>query len=222
MIINNTGVSARGALGHAEIDSTTFEHGLPSAPDRRVWPIYLAGEMCQTMNSHWGVGARDFSYLSPAQIIEQLALCRKVGANCLLNVGPLAQGGIPDYDAVALRRVGAWVALHESAIRHARPAPDIVCAGGDFMLRSPDGKVLNYFAFALPARGMAHLSAADSPALQRAVSGLKQKVRCARWLDSDEALAIAQERRSGLLAAQMTCQPCGTQLVVRVAALQVA
>ena len=70
LIINNTGLDARGVKGHPELDSTTFEQGLPTRPDRRGWPKYLAGEMCQTMNAHWGVGARDFNYLSPAQVTK--------------------------------------------------------------------------------------------------------------------------------------------------------
>ena len=41
---------------------------------------YVAAEMCETLNDHWG-WATDFNYKSPALIIKNLCKCRKVGAN---------------------------------------------------------------------------------------------------------------------------------------------
>ena len=99
MIVNNTGLSALGALGHPEIDSVTFEQGRPAPMSRADKDKYVAAEMCQTMNRHWGIGAEDFNCMSPAEIIGHLCTCRKVGANYLFNVGPTASGRIPDYES---------------------------------------------------------------------------------------------------------------------------
>ena len=88
IIVNNTGLHQRGKVGNPEIDSVTFEQGRPTPRDQRGMPKYVAGEMCQTMNRHWGLGKNDFAYMGPPQIIENLCACRKVGANYLLNVGP--------------------------------------------------------------------------------------------------------------------------------------
>jgi alpha-L-fucosidase len=219
MIINNTGISARGAKGHPEIDSTTFEQGLPTRPDRRGWPKYLAGEMCQTLNAHWGLGARDFNYLSPTQIIQNLALSRKAGANYLLNVGPTAQGGIPEYEAAALRRTGEWVALHNAALRDAKPLDGVHCGGRDFVLKA--GRRHYYFAFDLPIEGNHHVTVggASTLGLARAIDGLKTKFTRARWMDNDESLAFTQDPRGGLFALHCTPYPYGTQLVVRIAEL---
>ena len=60
MIIDNTGLQHRGKVGHPEIDSTTYEQGRPEPVDRRGMPKHVAAEMCQTMNMHWGIGAKDF------------------------------------------------------------------------------------------------------------------------------------------------------------------
>ena len=88
LIINNTGIQEGGRLGNPEIDSVTFERGRPKPLDRRGHPKYVAAEMCHTMNFHWGIGARDFNYLSPAHVIEELCLSRRAGANLLMNLGP--------------------------------------------------------------------------------------------------------------------------------------
>jgi alpha-L-fucosidase len=220
LIINNTGLDAQGVKGHPELDSTTFEQGLPTRPDRRGWPKYLAGEMCQTMNAHWGVGARDFNYLSPAQIIENLSLTRKAGANYLLNVGPTAQGGIPGYEAATLRRAGEWIAIYDNVLRDARPIDGVRCSGRDFLLKA--GSKLYYFAFSLPIRGNDHVTVTGGQAGARSLSGLKQGVRSARWLDNDEKLAFTQDSKTGLFALDCTPYPYGTQLVVRVAELSVS
>jgi alpha-L-fucosidase len=37
---------------------------------------YGAAEMCQTMNRHWGIGAEDFNYQSPGDVIENLCAGR--------------------------------------------------------------------------------------------------------------------------------------------------
>ncbi|MDX6765801.1 MAG: alpha-L-fucosidase [Candidatus Methylacidiphilales bacterium] len=218
LIINNTGIGAEGALGHPEIDSTTFEQGLPTMPDRSGWKKYIAGEMCQTMNAHWGIGSRDLNYLSPAQIIETLCLSRKVGANYLLNVGPTAQGGVPEYEAAALRRVGDWLKLFGSSVREGKPVPGVQCQGKDFLLRA--GKDFYYFAFNLPIKGNEHVTVGGGSGGLRAIRGLNQKIVAARWLDSDESLSWTQDVGKGLCAVDCTGYPYGTQLVVRVAQLR--
>ena len=139
MIINNTGLSHRGEPGNSEIDSVTFEQGRPTKMDRRGMSKYLASEMCQTMNQHWAIGKCDYNYLSPKEIIENLAACRKVGSNYLLNIGPTAQGAIPGYERETLKRVGGWVHEYADILSNARPT-DIVGQGKDFAL-SLDNKI---------------------------------------------------------------------------------
>ena len=69
-----------GTVGMPEIDSVTFERGRPEPLDRRGHPKYVAGEMCHTLNFHWGVAEKDFNYLSPAHVFEELCGCRRAGA----------------------------------------------------------------------------------------------------------------------------------------------
>ncbi|MBP5308393.1 MAG: alpha-L-fucosidase [Clostridia bacterium] len=76
MIINNTGLSARGALGHPELDSVTFERGRPQPINMEGAPKYIASEMCETLYEHWGYCKNDFNCKSPAEIIEEFCACR--------------------------------------------------------------------------------------------------------------------------------------------------
>lgn len=92
MIINNTGLSAHGALGHIELDSVTFERGKPGAINMEGAPKYVASEMCEVFASHWGYTKEDLNFKSPAQMIRELADCRRYGSNMLINVGPMADG----------------------------------------------------------------------------------------------------------------------------------
>jgi len=218
MIINNTGLGALGKLGHPELDSTTFEQAVPALPDRRGWPKYVAVEMCQTMNSHWGLGKDDFNFISPAQIIENLCLSRKAGANYLLNVGPTAQGGIPDYEAAALRCAGRWVEKYGSLLQTAKPLA-CECQGRDFVLKQ--GKKFYYFTFDLLISGHSNVtvsSGKSGPGL-RTISGLPGKIRAAKWLDNGESLSFAQNAKTGDAVLHLTGYPYGTTLVVRVAEL---
>ncbi|MBQ2774238.1 MAG: alpha-L-fucosidase, partial [Clostridia bacterium] len=92
MIINNTGLSALGELGHIELDSVTFERGRPRPINLEGSPKYIASEMCQVFANHWGYAKRDFNFKSLSEIIEDLCSCRRYGANYLLNVGPMGNG----------------------------------------------------------------------------------------------------------------------------------
>jgi len=217
LIINNTGLSARGALGHPEIDSTTFEQGLPTAPDRRGQPKYLAGEMCQTMNAHWGIGENDFRYLSIGQIIENLCLSRKVGANYLLNVGPTANGAIPDYESAALRRVGDWLRPNAEIIYQGEPVAGTSSNGRDFLLRRGDDYY--YFAFDLGMEGSEHVTSGDGVFGPRTYTGLPRKFSTVRWLDNEECVPVDCEAVPGAMTFKPTFFPYGTHRVVRVGRL---
>ena len=94
MIINNTGLHKRGEKGNEYIDSLTYERGLPTPIDRTGMTKYVAGEMCETLNDHWG-DADDLNFKPIKQILEEICDCRKIGANMLLNIGPDHLGRLP-------------------------------------------------------------------------------------------------------------------------------
>ncbi len=212
MIINNTGMDARGALGHIELDSVTFECGKPQPINLSESPKYIASEMCQTMNGHWGYAAMDLNYKSMADILRDLAACRRCGANYLLNVGPKPDGSLRLYDQGILEALGLWVRANEEAVRAARPSEiPVRNRPEDFLLQGPDG----WYLFVLDAP---LYNNPDGDRLEELA--IEQPVRSVTWLDNGEALPFCQEE--GLLKITALPYRYGTNTVVRVAKITCA
>jgi alpha-L-fucosidase len=218
VIVNNSGTHARGKVGHPDVDVATFEQGRPKRLRRTRRDRYVAAEMSETINSHWGVTARDFSYKSPADIIHTLACCRRHGANLLLNVGPTAGGSLPAYEAALLEIVGRWVATCGGRWLYAARPTELQARGPDFVLR--DGGDYYYFLHHLPIRDAAHtphVANGESGSGLRTVGGLRVPVRDIRWTDNNERLTFSQDVNKGMLTFHATEHHYGEQYVVRVA-----
>ena len=214
IIVNNTGLGARGETGHREIDSVTYERGRPGPINRENAPKYLAGEMCEVLNKHWGIAENDFNYLSPKDVIERLCACRKVGANCLLNVGPTANGRIPDYEAALLCKVGKWIDICGDLFYEGKSS-QIISSGNDFALEYNSQAYL--FLHELPLEGDPNVvfgHAADRP---RSFTGVQKKISCVKWYDNGEELDFCQDTANGLFTVKPTMYSYGTDLVVRIA-----
>ncbi len=212
MIINNTGLSERGFIGHPEIDSVTFEQGRPTPMNREGMPKYIAAEMCQTINAHWGVGYADFNYKSVPELIESLCACRKVGANYLLNVGPDAEGEIIPIQAALIEQVGKWIEASGAPIYEGKPC-EIEATGKNFALKA-NGK---YYLFVhdLSIVGSAHVVAEGGGVGIKKFYGFMDEVKSVKWLDNDEQLNFTQN--NGILSINCTGFEYGNNLVVRVA-----
>jgi len=216
MIVNNTGLSERGMVGHPQIDSVTFEQGRPTPMDRDGQKKYLAAEMCQTINSHWGHGASDYNYKSLPQLIETLCACRKVGANYLLNIGPDAEGEIPLIQEALMRGIGDWVRETGNVIYTAKPC-EIVGEAKNFALR--DENKIYFFVHDLPIQGNKHVVLEEGRSGNTLFSGVRYKLKSIRWTDCDETLDFVQEGENIDIAC--TGYPYGKHLAVRIAEAQI-
>lgn len=210
IIVNNTGMEFRGALGNIELDSVTFERGKPQPINLEDSPRYIASEMCEVLNNHWGYAALDLSYLSMGDVIRNLADCRRYRANLLLNVGPMGDGRLRLIDRGMLEILGIWVKLNEEALR--QPEPTGIAVEGrenDFLLRKDHELYL--FVNNPPL--------SNSQEVHTEVFALEEPVKSACWLDNGEALPFTQEKGT----VRVTALPCayGTSLPVRVMKLTV-
>ncbi len=215
MIINNTGLQARGQVVHPEIDSVTFEQGRPEPMDREGRPKYLAAEMCQTMNDHWGVGRADLNYKATGRFIENLCACRKVGANYLLNIGPNGDGSIPMMEAAILETMGVWMDCNGEAVYQGRPAA-VRGDGENFALQADSGKLF-LFVFNLKVSGDANVTVDSGGVGEKRFTGVDGKVARVNWTDNGEELDFQQDLGSRALAIDATGYPYGVNLAVRVA-----
>lgn len=216
VIVNNTGLDARGRVGHPEIDVVTFEQGRPTPLDRRGHAKYVAAEMCQTMNGHWGFGRHDFCYQSVGALLETLCACRSAGANYLLNIGPDGDGGVPKLQEATLEMLGEWCRIFGASIYETKPC-GVRGTGKDFALQAPDG-ALYFFIHDLHTAGDIHVAAGPAGEGPRAFTGVAGKaVRSLRWLDSGEALPFSHSAENGLLTLYASASAYGHQYAVRVA-----
>lgn len=73
-------------------------------------------EACITMNNNWGYCASDKMFKSPKLIIRKLVECVSKNGNLLLNVGPDANGRIPDESLHILSEIGKWMKKNSKSI----------------------------------------------------------------------------------------------------------
>ena len=212
MIINNTGLVARGEICHPEIDSVTFEQGRPTPMNREGMSKYVSAEMCYTLNDHWGVGYSDFNYKSPKELIECLCDCRKVGANLLLNIGPGPQGNIIPMQKELLSIIGNWMSIFGEAIYEGKPYPS-GSIGKNFVLKGEN--CLYIFSYDLGQKGNENVTVGGSYAGIYAFSNVKDKIESIVWLDNNEELDFTQNGEN--LMVNLTGTPYGTSYCVRVA-----
>ncbi len=204
MIINNTGLSELGKVGHPEIDSVTFERGKPAWVDNS--DKHRAGEMCQVLNDHWGYAKYDCNYKSTAELIENLVDCRKYNCNFLLNTGLLGNGGVNPMDRCILETLGKWIRKNKDFIYGAH-ATTVTAQGAD-MLEDDGGDLYAVIK---------HIGMSADPNVARGVEArqitVDAPIQRACWLDSGDPI----ELKNGCFAAQ----PCayGESLSVRVAKL---
>ena len=212
IIVNNTGLSARGYVGNSEIDSVTFEQGTPEPMNREGMEKYLAAEMCQTINNHWGIGALDIDYKSPRELIETLCECRKVGANYLLNIGPTAQGGIDSFQAELIGTLGKWMGIYGDAIYNGRPY-GARGMGRNFILKGEDELYL--FFFDMGIRGDENVVEDKRYSGAYSFGNVKDKIESIEWMDNGEELSFIQNEN--MLSVNATGYPYGMATCVRVA-----
>jgi alpha-L-fucosidase len=92
-------------------DYATPEQGLPiTRPEAEYW------ELCMTMNDSWGYQHNDKNYKSPNQVIRIFVDCISMGGNLLLDIGPKADGTIPDEQVKILQELGRWTNKHAEAV----------------------------------------------------------------------------------------------------------
>jgi alpha-L-fucosidase len=106
-----------GRLGTEGDYRSTGDNVIPPEPSPEAW------ETPATINDTWGFRTDDTNWKSPAQIAFKLVDIVSKGGNYLLNVGPTAEGVIPQPSADILRTVGRWLKVNGDAVYGAGLSP---------------------------------------------------------------------------------------------------
>jgi len=157
-------------------DYKTPEQKIPnlSELDGKDW------ETCMTMNGTWGYKAADHNWKTPATLIHNLVDIASKGGNYLLNVGPTAEGEIPQGSIDDLKAVGAWMKVNSEAIYDTKASPFGLLPWGRCTKKEKEGNTILYLSvFDWPSNG------------KLSVPGLNSKVLSAKLLAGGTTLKTA-------------------------------
>lgn len=91
-----------------------------SIPDRL---IQLDWETPATINDTWGFKANDDHWKSNEDLLRKLTDIASKGGNYLLNIGPTADGTIPQTSIERLQTMGDWLSINGEAIYGTKAGP---------------------------------------------------------------------------------------------------
>jgi len=106
-----------GRLGAVGDYQSTGDNVIPPKASDAAW------EVPATLNHTWGFRSDDHNWKSPGELVFKLVDIVSKGGNYLLNVGPTAEGVIPQPSQDNLREVGRWLKANGEAIYGAGHSP---------------------------------------------------------------------------------------------------
>jgi len=153
-------------------DTETPEQHIPATGfGERDW------EACMTINDTWGFKSNDHNWKSSKTLIQHLIDIASKGGNYLLNVGPTAEGLIPEPSVERLEDIGKWMTVNSESIYGTQASPFPKLAWGRCTQKKHDnGTTLYLHVFERPA---------DRKLL---VPGLENQVESAALLANNEKL----------------------------------
>ena len=140
-----------------------------ATPEQRIAtdPMGRQFEVCMTINGTWGYRANDVRWKSAQQLIRNLSDISAQGGNYLLNVGPTAEGVIPQPEVDRLLAMGQWLKTNGEAVygTEAGPLPPASNWGRTTQRTRADGGTTLYLhVWNWPADGRILLAGIRRPA----------------------------------------------------------
>jgi alpha-L-fucosidase len=171
------------------------KNGDYGTPEKYVPPTGLRGmdwEVNHTLNESYGFSAHDTNWKDTTTVVRLLSDIVSKGGNLLLNIGPDANGRVPEEAERTLRGVGAWMRVHGEAIDGTTASP---------FERLPWGR-------ATQKPGVLYLHVHDWPRNGRLVVPMFGEVSAARLLGSDATLRWGpSEQEVGRLVIEVPAKP---------------
>ncbi len=125
IIINNR--VGKGRAGMSGMDKGPQKVGDYGTPEQEIPPTGFGPgvdwESCMTMNDTWGFKKNDHNWKSTEVLVRNLIDCASKGGNYLLNVGPTAEGLIPEASVQRLGEIGEWMKVNSESIYGTQASP---------------------------------------------------------------------------------------------------
>ena len=140
--------------------------------------------MCWAGSASWGYCATDDEWKPPRVVIRNLGNCARGGGNYLLNIGPKADGSVPDPSVRILNTVGDWLTRNGRSIYGTQRCAMRYSEMTGFTRRGNTLYLQVHFW--------------DGPSLS--VPGIESKVLSARLLATGEKVTFLQDKYRLLLS----------------------
>ena len=154
-------------------DYDTPELGVPVSRPASPW-----WETCMTINDSWGFRKKDTDFKSFDTILRMLVDCMSLGGNLLLDIGPRADGTIPEEEVAVLQELGRWIARHAEAVYPTRAGIPAGHVQAYTTLNQPGDVLYLYFPY--------------TPNESLEIKGLKSKIQRVRVVGSERELEWKQ------------------------------
>jgi alpha-L-fucosidase len=179
-------------IGNGVGDYSTYgDHEIPARNIPGLW------EAVNTSNDSWGYSWCDENWKGPTEIIKDLVSVVARGGNFMLNVGPKADGTIPEINAAFLRQSGEWLRNHAEAIYGAQPSPWLnALPWGDVTVSN---NKLNLFLFDWRAGESIWLPGVDTKIKSVRIQGTDEKLVFNQGQDKWVEIQIPKRKKKELV-----------------------
>ena len=128
IITNNRLYNSAEAGWHDDHHLEPFDnrYGDFCTPEQRIPPTGVPGvdwETCMTINTTWGYSKHDNAWKPTRTLLRNLVDIASKGGNYLLNIGPRADGSVPDEIVERMRGIGKWMTVHGESIYGTTSSP---------------------------------------------------------------------------------------------------
>ena len=136
---------------------TTSEKGDFTTPEQHIPPQGIEGdwEVCMTLNGTWGYAEHNHNWKSNDTLIRGLADTVSKGGNFLLNIGPRADGSLPDETIRSFKAIGDWMKMNGEAIYDTTANP--FKRSFPWGVVTQKGDILYLIVYEIPANGKLNL-----------------------------------------------------------------
>lgn len=159
------------------------------------WPEYngkrIPWETCQTFSGSWGYYRDEYTWKSPAQLLELLIESVSKGGNLLLNVGPTGRGMFDNRAQERLKAMGDWMKFNSRSIYGCTQTPD--------EFKAPANTLLTYN----PATKRLYVHMLAYPLNRLTLPGMADKVKYAQFLHDASEIRFTTVQNTNDLSLQL-------------------